>query len=442
MNTKNMPFQLALDAIRDAKAQLDSIDPTLHLAEIAPCSVEDLQRLQRGVRAALAQMRDMESLYTGEADLKKYSDADLQGKLSDARNTSRKLAIVLARLCDSSAGDQTERSGVTSLLKVLTHDTVIQAFREDELSQTLPLNELVHFVFWRALSSIAYATAVCEDLQLLGHPKEQTGKPCRDNVTSIIAATEELHAEALQLVPLLLQHVLRSSLGKCEQRAIDTLLRKSDEPKKLVVVGEQLVLKCPGCGHQGHNLTMTVNTKILHQFATAGEFAASNFSATAQAHICSMMASGKFTFTCGCPLAHYRNNPGLLQEVAAAFRKVADAEAAQAAVRACELQQRQYLFSIVNYSAVETAHCQVEDLRDRIQHELVMRKIKNEMSTVSMAGSATANEAHLEVGAMTNETARPTAAAAAGSNCPTEHGLQMQWEHFEGALVEEEEGSK
>ena len=82
-------------------------------------------------------------------------------------------------------------------MKVLTHDTVIHAFREDELSQTLPLNELVHFVFWRALSSIEYATAVCEDLQLLGHPNEQTGKRkrCPDNVTSMFAATEELHAE-------------------------------------------------------------------------------------------------------------------------------------------------------------------------------------------------------------------------------------------------------
>ena len=73
-------------------------------------------------------------------------------------------------------------------MKVLTHDTVIHAFREDELSQTLPLNELVHFVFWRALSSIEYATAVCEDLL------EYTGKPCPDNMISIIAATEELHA--------------------------------------------------------------------------------------------------------------------------------------------------------------------------------------------------------------------------------------------------------
>ena len=78
-------------------------------------------------------------------------------------------------------------------MKVLTHDTVINAFREDELSETLPLNELVHFVFWRALSSIEYATAVCGDL--LEYPNEYTGEPCTDNITSIIAATEELHAE-------------------------------------------------------------------------------------------------------------------------------------------------------------------------------------------------------------------------------------------------------
>ena len=64
-----MLFQLALDAIRDAKDHLDSVDPTFDIAGIAPCSVEDLQRLQHGVRAALAQLRDMESLYTGEADL-------------------------------------------------------------------------------------------------------------------------------------------------------------------------------------------------------------------------------------------------------------------------------------------------------------------------------------------------------------------------------------
>jgi len=176
----------------------------------------------------------------------------------------------------------------------------------------------------------------------------------------------------LQLVPLLLQQVLRSSLGKCEQRAIDTLLRKS-EPEKLVVVDEQLVLKCPCAGHQAYNLTMTVNTKILHQLASAGGFAASNFSAAAEAHVRAMMASGNRQFSCGCQLAAYWNDPGLQHEVAAAFRKVADAEAEQ--VRAGELQQRHHLFSIVNYSAVETAHCQVEDLRDRIQHELVMRKV-------------------------------------------------------------------
>lgn len=92
----------------------------------------------------------------------------------------------------------------------------------------------------------------------------------------------------------------------------------------------------------------------------------------------------------------------------------------------------------MNYSAVETAHCQVEELRDRIQHDLIMRKIKKEMSTASMAGSATANEAYPEGGAMTNQ----TAITANGINCPTEHGPQMQWEHFKGALVEEEEGSK
>jgi hypothetical protein len=69
---------------------------------------------------------------------------------------------------------------------------------------------------------------------------------------------------------------------------------------------------------------------------------------------------------------------------------------------------------------------------------IIYTQIKKEMSTASMAGSATANEAHPEVGAMTN----PTAAAAAGSNYPTEHEPQMQWEHLEGALVEEEEGSK
>ena len=68
-NTKNMPFQLALDAMHNAKYQLDHLDPTLHLEEIAPCSIEDLWRLQDGVRAALAQLRDMESLYTGDADL-------------------------------------------------------------------------------------------------------------------------------------------------------------------------------------------------------------------------------------------------------------------------------------------------------------------------------------------------------------------------------------
>jgi hypothetical protein len=73
---------------------------------------------------------------------------------------------------------------------------------------------------------------------------------------------------------------------------------------------------------------------------------------------------------------------------------------------------------------------------------IIYTQIKKEMSTASMASSTTANEAHPEVGAMTNQTARPTAAAAAGSNCPTEHEPQMQWEHVEGALVEEEEGSK
>jgi hypothetical protein len=178
----------------------------------------------------------------------------------------------------------------------------------------------------------------------------------------------------LQLVPLLLQHVLRSSLGKCEQRAIDTLLRTS-EPEKLVVVDEQLVLKCPCCLHEGYDSTLTVNTKILHQMASAaGEFAASNFSAAAEAHVRATMASGDRAFPdCGHQFATYWNDPDLQQEVGAALRKVADVEAEQ--VRACELQQRQYLFSIVNYSAVETAHCQVEDLRNRIQHELVMRKV-------------------------------------------------------------------
>ena len=70
MNTKNMPFQMALDAIHKAKHRFSGLDPTLHLAEITPCSVEDLQRLQYGVRAALAQLREMGSLYTGDADLK------------------------------------------------------------------------------------------------------------------------------------------------------------------------------------------------------------------------------------------------------------------------------------------------------------------------------------------------------------------------------------
>mmetsp|Transcript_35089 Transcript_35089/g.59072 ORF Transcript_35089/g.59072 Transcript_35089/m.59072 type:complete len:435 (+) Transcript_35089:225-1529(+) len=409
MNTKNMPFQLALDAIRDAKDHLDSVDPTLHLAEIARCSVEDLQRVQHGVRAALAQLRDMESLYTGEADLKKYSDADLQVKLSDARNASRKLAIVLARLCDSSAGDQSESSGATSLLSVLTHDTVINTFREDELlSQTLPLNELVHFVFWRALSSIEYATAVCENLQIPGYPTELTGKPCPDNVTSIIAATEELHAEALQLVPLLLQHVLRSSLGKCEQRAINTLLRNL-EPEK-VVEDEQVVLHCPHPAHQTYTLTLPINAKML---ASAGGSAANNFSAAAEAHMRATGTDRIRKFSCGCQLASYWNNATLLKQVAAAFGNVADAEAEQ--VRACELQQRQYLFSIVNYSAVETAHCQVEDLRDRIQHELIMRKIKKEMSsTAIMEGSATAKEAHHKVGADPSAFVCAAAPAAGG----------------------------
>mmetsp|Transcript_35088 Transcript_35088/g.59065 ORF Transcript_35088/g.59065 Transcript_35088/m.59065 type:complete len:440 (+) Transcript_35088:109-1428(+) len=414
MNTKNMAFQLALDAIRDAKDHLDSVDPTLHLAEIARCSVEDLQRVQHGVRAALAQLRDMESLYTGEADLKKYSDADLQGKLSDARNASRKLAIVLARLCDSSANDQTQKSGATSLLLVLTHDTVINTFREDVLlSQTLPFNELVHFVLWRALSSIEYATAVCENLQIPGYPTELTGKPCPDNVTSIIAATEELHAEALQLVPLLLQHVLRSSLGKCEQRAIDTLLRKS-ESEKLVVEDEQVVLICPGhTGTPQYNLTFTVNAKILHKLASAEAFAANDFSAAAEAHMRATGTDRIRKFSCGCQLASYWNNATLLKQVAAAFGNVADAEAEQ--VRACELQQRQYLFSIVNYSAVETAHCQVEDLRDRIQHELIMRKIKKEMSsTAIMEGSATAKEAHHKVGADPSAFVCAAAPAAGG----------------------------
>jgi hypothetical protein len=90
------------------------------------------------------------------------------------------------------------RSGATSLLKVLTHDTVIHAFREDELSHTLHLNELVHFVFWRALSSIEYATAVCEDLQLTGYStNKHMGESCPDKVALKIAATEELHAEVL-----------------------------------------------------------------------------------------------------------------------------------------------------------------------------------------------------------------------------------------------------
>jgi hypothetical protein len=105
LNTKNMPFQLALDAIRDAKAQLDSVDPTLHLAEIAPCSVEDLQRLQRGVRAALAQMRDMESLYTGEADLK-VSVSEISRTI---KTRSCTLCIVLA---DFSCCEVTPHSSV------------------------------------------------------------------------------------------------------------------------------------------------------------------------------------------------------------------------------------------------------------------------------------------------------------------------------------------
>jgi hypothetical protein len=117
---------------------------------------------------------------------------------------------------------------------------------------------------------------------------------------------------------------------------------------------------------------LTVNRKILYQLASAGGFAASNFSAAAEAHM-RESTTGNLAFACGCRFSDYWTNATLKTQVEAAFRKVADAEAEQ--VRACELQQKHHLFSIVNYSAVETAHCQVEDLRDRIQHELVMRKV-------------------------------------------------------------------
>ena len=196
---------------------------------------------------------------------------------------------------------------------------------------------------------------------------QRTYTPCEPGCPCVIAP------QALQLVPLLLQHVLRSSLGKCKHRgAVNTLLRKF-EPEELVVEDEQLVLKCPDCGHPSYNLTLTVNTKILHQLASAGGFAASNFSAAAEAHMRESTTGNRAFSACGCQFSTHWTNATLKSQVEAAFRKVADAEAEQ--VRACELQHRQYLFSIVNYSAVETAHCQVEDLRDRIQHELVMRKV-------------------------------------------------------------------
>ena len=72
---------------------------------------------------------------------------------------------------------------------------------------------------------------------------------------------------------------------------------------------------------------------------------------------------------CGHKIKQQINNAALITQVETASL-VAEAEAEQ--FRA----QRQFLFSIVNYTAVETAHCQVEDLRDRIQHELVMRKVR------------------------------------------------------------------
>jgi hypothetical protein len=154
-------------------------------------------------------------------------------------------------------------------------------------------------------------------------------------------------------------------LGKCEQRAINTLIRTS-EPEKLVGLEEQVVLQCPGHRSANDSITMTVNAKVLHQVASANEFAAGDFSAAAKAHMCAMTIAGNGTFGCG---QQHSTNPVLLQQVAAAFLKVADAEAEE--VRTC----RHHLFSIVNYTAVETAHCQVEDLRDRIQHELSMRKV-------------------------------------------------------------------
>jgi hypothetical protein len=65
-------------------------------------------------------------------------------------------------------------------------------------------------------------------------------------------------------------------------------------------------------------------------------------------------------------------------------------------------------------------------------------QIKKEMSTASMADSASADEARHEGGAIHHQSTRPTATfavavaiAAAGSNRPTEHGLQMQWEQVE-----------
>jgi hypothetical protein len=163
-------------------------------------------------------------------------------------------------------------------------------------------------------------------------------------------------------------------LGKCKHRgAVNTLLRKF-EPEELVVEDEQVLLCYPGHSfNPSCNLTLTVNRKILYQLASAGGFAASNFSAAAEAHMRESTTGNRAFSACGCQFSTHWTNATLKSQVEAAFRKVADAEAEQ--VRACELQQRQYLFSIVNYSAVETAHCQVEDLRDRIQHELVMRKV-------------------------------------------------------------------